>query len=223
MKRILTILSAAILLLGQHAPGQTVPSPKILSLPPGTDIPALKETAKTAIAELMTNFAARQSGSKVQSFVILPLARDIQDGYFTRQFEDAFTHIAGDRDFKLYTREDRQLAAVMKEPEFVSIYEDAVNPATIQKLSLVGAEAVIIPRLGVDVSANGTQVLSVGISVHQVATAQKLWGNEVTKPIPGKLTPEQLVLYVGIGLAALGVLVILVWIKRVFSKASRPR
>lgn len=221
MKRLL--LTTTLLLAATFAHSQGILPSRQLTLPADIDITALKDTGKTAIAEVMTAFAANKAASGSQSYIILPLGRDIDQGYFTLQFENAFTQKAGLAGFKLYTRTDDVLAKVLKEKEFQDNYEDSLNKDTIQKLAFIGAQAVVLPRIDIDRGVDGAVTLRASISVHNVASAEKVWGDEVSRPVPGKLTTREWIIYGAIGLAVLGSLVILLWFIRSVRAAARPR
>lgn len=221
MKHIL--LATALLFTAVAAHAQGIANPRPLNLPADTDISTLKSTGKAAIAELMAAFATNGASKDNKSYIILPLPRDVDQGYFTLQFENAFTQKARAEGYKLYTRTDSVLANVLKEKEFQQNYEDALDKSTIQKLAFIGADAVVLPRIDIDRSSDGTVTLRASISVHNVASAEKVWGDEVTKDIPRPLTTEDWVRRGGIGLAALGGLVVLLWFIGSVRSAARPR
>lgn len=211
----------AALTLSSHAQG--ISQPKPLTLPPDIDMSRLKDAGRKAIAEVLAAFASNNLATGGKSFIILPLGKDIDQGYFTLQFENAFTQKAGAAGYKLYTRTDKVLEKVLTEIEFQQNYEDSLNKATMQKLAIVGAEYVILPRIDIDRSANGALTMRASIGVHNVSTAEKVWGDEGSVVIPGKLTTEEWVRIGAIALAVLGGLVILLWFIRSLRAAARPR
>ncbi len=221
MKHIL--LTAVLLCTAVAAQAQGIANPRPLSLPADTDISALKSTGKVAIAELMAAFAANDAASGSKSYIILPLPRDVDQGYFTLQFENAFTQKAGAAGYKLYTRTDSVLANVLKETEFQQNYEDALDKSTIQKLAFIGAQAVVVPRMDIDRSADGTVTLRASISVHNVATAEKVWGDETSKDMPRGLTTQDWIFRGGIAVGAIIGLLVLLWIIGSVRSAARPR
>ena len=88
-----------------------------------------------------------------------------------------------------------------------------------------GSQSYIILPLTSDIDrgVDGAVTLRASISVHNVATGEKTWGDEVTKSVPGRLTTQQWVMYGAIALGALGVLVIAIWFALAVRKAARPR
>ncbi|MBE7495293.1 MAG: hypothetical protein HS117_10120 [Verrucomicrobiaceae bacterium] len=221
MKPFLTIIALAVTSVLAHAQG--INPPQEITLPPDIDVTVVKDTGKQAITEVLAAFAANKAASGSQSYIILPLGSDIDQGYFTLQFENAFTQKAGAAGFKLYTRTDKTLEKVLTEIGFQQNFADSLDKGTMQKLALVGAQAVVLPRIDLDRGVDGAVTLRASISVHNVATGEKTWGDEVTKPVPGKLTTEQWVMYGAIALGALGVLVVLIWFALAVRKAARPR
>jgi len=214
---------ATFLLLVVSSPAQSIPEPRPINLPSDADITAVKDTGKQAIAELMTAFAAQSAASGSQSYIILPLGSDIDHGYFTLQFENAFTQKAGAAGFKLYTRTDKTLEKVLTEVGFQQNYADSIDKGTMQKLALVGAQAVVLPRIDLDRGSDGSVTLRASMSVHNVATVEKTWGDEVTKPVPGKLTTQQWIMYGAIALGSFVGLLVLLGLLSAVRKAARPR
>lgn len=217
----LLALGLATLPLSTQAQGIALPKP--IELPSNIDMSQLKDAGRKAIADVLAAFTGNQFASGGKSFIILPLGRDIDQGYFTLQFENAFTQKAGAAGYKLYTRTDKVLEKVLTEIEFQQNYEDSLNKSTMQKLAIVGADSVILPRIDIDRSANGALTLRASISVHKVSTAEKVWGDESSVVIPGKRTTEEWVRIGAISLAVLGGLVILIWLIRSVRAAARPR
>lgn len=220
--KLIPILTA-LALTTAFCSAQGIKQPRPINLPPDIDITAVKDTGKLAIAEVLAAFAAHPAASGSQSYIILPLGQDIDQGYFTLQFENAFTQKAGAAGYKLYTRTDKTLEKVLTEIGFQQNYADSLDKGIVQKLALVGAQAVVLPRIDMDRGVDGAVTLRASISVHNVSTGEKTWGDEVTKPVAGKLTTQQWVMYGAIALGALGVLVILVWFLLAVRKAARPR
>lgn len=217
------LLIPTLLLAATFSHAQGIVQPRAIALPPDIDITAVKDTGKAAIAEVLAAFAANPAASGSQSYIILPLGQDVDQGYFTLQFENAFTQKAGAAGYKLYTRTDKTLGKVLTEIGFQQNYSDSLDKSTVQKLALVGAQAVVLPRIDIDRGMGGAVTLRASISVHNVASGEKTWGDEVSKPVPGKLTTEDWVMYGAIGLAVLGGLVILIWLLGAVKRAKTPR
>ena len=218
----LILLSACLLLSVASLPAQGISQPRPLALPADIDIASLKDTGKLAIADVLAAFATNAAASGGQSYIILPLSKDIDQDYFTLQFENAFTQKAKSAGYKLYTRTDKTLEKVLTEIGFQQNYADSLKN-NVQKLALVGAQAVVLPRIDIDKSANGALTLRASISVHNVASGEKTWGDEASRTIPGKLTTEEWGRLGAIVLAVLGGLVVLLWFIRTVRAAARPR
>jgi hypothetical protein len=202
---------------------QGIKQPRPINLSPDIDIAIVKDTGKQAVAEVLAAFAAHPATSGSQSYIILPLGQDIDQGYFTLQFENAFTQKAGAAGYKLYTRTDKTLEKVLTEIGFQQNYTDSLDKSTVQKLALVGAQAVVLPRIDIDRGVDGAVTIRASISVHNIASGEKTWGDEVSKPVPGKLTNQQWVMYGGVALGAFSVLVVLTWFVLALRRAARPR
>ncbi|WP_395744773.1 hypothetical protein [Prosthecobacter sp.] len=216
-------LTATLLLAAATLHAQGIPQPRPLTLPADTDIAVIKDAGRLAIADVLAAFTANEAASGGKSYIILPLGRDIDQGYFTLQFENAFTQKAKSAGYKLYTRADSTLEKVLTEIGFQQNYGDSLEKSTVQKLALVGAQAVVLPRIDIDRSVNGALTLRASISVHNVASGEKTWGDEASQIIPGKYTTADWVRIGAIALAILGGLVILLWFIRSVRAAARPR
>jgi hypothetical protein len=222
MKTSLITFALSFLSVVSMTLAQGISQPKPLNLPADVDTSQLKDAGRKAIAEVLAAFSSNKLASG-ESFIILPLGKDIDQGYFTLQFENMFTQKAGAVGYKLFTRTDKVLEKVLTEIEFQQNFEDSLNKATMQKLSIVGADSVILPRIDIDRNTNGSITLRASIGVHNVSTAEKVWGDEASVEIPGKLTTEAWIRIGAITLAGLGGLVILMWILRSVRAAARPR
>lgn len=197
----------AALTLSSHAQG--ILQPKPLTLPADMDVAAVKDAGKQAAAEVLAAFVASDAAKGGKSFIIMPLGRDVDQGYFTLQFENAFTQRAGAAGYKLYTRADKVLEQVLSEIEFQQNFSDSIDKTTLQKLALIGAQTVVLPRIDIDKSTSGAVTVRASIGVHTIATAEKTWGDEVSKIIPAKHTANDWGRYGGIGFASLGGLAVL--------------
>ncbi|MCB1210778.1 MAG: hypothetical protein KDK97_15760 [Verrucomicrobiales bacterium] len=225
MKPFPLLFSVAVALLASVSAshGQGVLEPRPLSLPADIDIAELKDTGKAAIDDVMAKYADQDVRPDVKTYAILPLGKDVDAGYFTLQFENIFTQRAGAAGYTLYTRRDKVLEQVLVEIDFQQNYADAMKPETRQKLALEGVQAIIRPRIDIDRSANGAITVRANVEVFQVASGQKIWGYEATRVIGAKLTNEQLVHYLMIGLGGLAAVIILFWFLRALMRAARPR
>lgn len=220
--KLLSLTLAVLWAFATTASAQGIAQPRPLTLPQDIDIATLKDAGRDAIARVLADFVANKVGGG-NSYIIMPLAKDIDQGYFTLQFENAFTQKAGAEGYKLYTRTDKVLEKVLTEIEFQQNFEDSLKKGTMQKLALVGANAVILPRIDIDRSGDGTLTLRASISIHNIATGEKLWGNESSNVIQGRITTEQWITRALIALAAFVILMITLWIIRTIRRAARPR
>lgn len=217
-----TSLLIALTLTVISAQAQGIAQPRPMLLPDDIDIATIKDAGRAAIQQVITEFAASKAAAST-SYIIMPLTKDIDQGYFTLQFENAFTQKAGDKDFKLYTRTDKVLEKVLTEIEFQQNYEDSLKQGTLQKLALVGAEAVILPRIDIDRSGDGTVTLRASIGVHNVSSGEKAWGNESSALIPGRITPTHWITRGIYALAGIALLMIFIWFIRTVRWKTNPR
>lgn len=220
--KIHAIITSLLLITGLSAQAQGIAQPRPLLLPAGIDIANLKDAGRVAISQVLKEFADSKSSAN-HSYIIMPLTKDIDQGYFTLQFENAFTQSGRQENFKLYTRSDKVLEKVLAEIEFQQNYADSLDASTAQKLALVGAESVILPRIDIDQSSDGALTLRASIGIHDVKTGQKVWGGEGSAFIPGKTSISQWIMRGIILLAALALLMIGIWFKRTVQRGTRAR
>lgn len=218
----LTTLLTALTLTVISAQAQGITLPRPILLPDDIDIATIKDAGRAAIQQVITEFATSKAAART-SYIIMPLTKDVDQGYFTLQFENAFTQKAGDKGFKLYTRTDKVLEKVLTEIEFQQNYEDSLKQGTLQKLALVGAEAVILPRIDIDRSSDGTLTLRASIGVHNVSSGEKAWGNESSALIPGRITSTHWITRGIMLLAAIALMMIGIWFKRTVQRGTRAR
>lgn len=246
---ILLALSSSLAAFGQaKAPGKTATPVATPAVTPAMKPinwkadPAMTEYAKQAgsiaIADWMETFLAKPLPAK--RYVILPMASDVDDGYFTLQTRNEFASRALGTEFSLYTRDEPEMKVLIDEIRRGDEEGDTMDPETIQQFGrFQGVQGVIRGRVsGVYVgsaNANGirmaddAQLMQVRILLQafEVETGRLLWGTEkvasVMLPddslvIPG--TKRQWILYGAIGLA---VIFLLAFILRGLKAANRPR
>lgn len=218
----LTSLLTVLLLVTGFAQAQGIAQPRPLLLPADIDMATLKDAGRAAISQVMSEFVASNAATST-SYIIMPLTKDVDQGYFTLQFENAFTQSARQKNFKLYTRTDKVLEKVLTEIEFQQNYADSLDASTAQKLSLVGAQSVILPRLDIDRSGDGALTLRASIGIHDVKSGEKVWGSEGSAFIPGKPNATQWVMRGIMLLAAIALLMIGIWFKRTVQRGTRAR
>lgn len=212
----------ALLLAAPVIQAQGIAQPRPLLLPAGMETAKLKDAGRSAITQVINEFISSGSSSST-SYIILPLTKDVDLGYFTLQFENAFTQSAQQKNFKLYTRSDKVLEKVLTEIEFQQNYADSLDASTAQKLALVGAASVILPRIDIDPSSDGSHTLRASIGIHDVKTGQKVWGGESSVLIQGPPNASQWIMRGIMLLAALALLMIGIWFKRTVQRGTRAR
>jgi hypothetical protein len=223
MKPMLIIL-LAVGLSTHWLGGQGLPAPRQLVIDKTVSTEEAKDLGAAAIEELVKKFSDSRGAEGLSSFVIVPLPRDLQDGYFTLQFENAFTQHASAAGYKLYSRGDRALAQILEQAAWGQNFSDVLDPATIQELGkMVDFQAIIYPRIDISRGDSGETIVRANMQILERQTAQVHWSGEVKKAGAMKLSAEQWALYGGIGLGALGVLLVLFWLYRSIQGARRPR
>lgn len=147
-----------------------------------------------AIRQWMTEFIGRGVGPK--RFAVLPLARDIDGGYFTEQARNAFAEASGGTGYALFTRDDATWNALLEEIRRGDQLGDTMDPATIQQFGRIqGVEGVIVGRISgvfsgtartgaggiVTIEGDGRVIqVRVSLQAYAVETGQLLWGGERT-------------------------------------------
>ena len=223
MKRLLTTLLVACALVNSTGFAQGISEPRQIILPAGVDIAQLKTIGKAVIDEVIAEFAAQNPDIQVKKYAFLPLARDVSGRYFTQKFEDAFAKLTTSTGLKLLTRSDAVVAKVVSEIDFNQSYEDVMKSGSATKLNVEGADAIILPKIDIDSSPDGSYTFRASISVHTVGALGQIWGSEVSRVVAAKMTNEQLVHYLMIGLGGLAAVIILFWFLRALIRAARPR
>jgi len=198
-----------------------------------------KQAGSQAVGEWMTDFIGKKFAAK--RYVLLPLAGDVDDGYFTLLARNEFTNHAAGTDYSLYTRDDDESKALIAEIRRGDQEGDTMETTTVQKFGRIqGVQGIIRGRIaGVFIGASPSpggirmaddqQMLQIRIVMQafEVETGRQLWGAEkmatVLLPddsmmIPG--TKRQWVMY---GAAGLLVLIVLIVFLRSMKSAHRPR
>ena len=218
----LSLPAIALLLLLAPARAQQLPAPGAMQLDPRIPIEDARDLGKAAIEEIMAQFTAAKGGQGLTSFVILPLRRDIDAGYFTTQLENAFTQTARSAGQKLYTRNDPAVSQILAQTEWSSAFEDVLDAKTKQELGkIVDAQAVIWPRVDLTIADDGTITARANIQIYERETFQLHWGGEAKRVAVS--WQQRLFRWSGAILIALGGLVILLWFIFAIRRARRPR
>jgi hypothetical protein len=188
------------------------------------ELDRIKELGRAAIEELTTTFSEEFHDAPVSRAAVLPVQRDIDQGYFTLQVENAFSRLGKQVNLEVYTRADEPLAAVLEEIGWNEGFVDAIDPSTVQKLGrLRGADAVVFTRVDVSRLDGGGFSVRAICQVKEVETARNLWGGEIVHRDEPPLSREQLISYAK--MAGILLVVIAVWfrIRSSLRKARRPR
>jgi hypothetical protein len=172
----------------------------------------------------MKKFGEAQGGGTMTSFIVLPLRRDVDGGYLTTQFENAFTQKAKSAGYQLYTGSDEAIAQLLSRTAWVQTNEDMVDPATLRELGkIVDAQAIVIPRVDVSRRSDGTLSVRANMQVYERETFRLHWGDESVQLARAPLSREDMLLWVGLAIAGLGGILVLGWIVRAFKRRVRPR
>jgi hypothetical protein len=241
MKTTLTHLTLGLLLLGS-AVGQTGNDatlqnmPRTFSkpfiVPDGVDIDKLKDAAQAAATDVWKNYIGSITDSKVKSYAVLPLQKDIDGDYVALQLRNKFTEICGPQGLQLYTRMDQEWNTLLKEIAWGENFGDTMDQSTIQKFGRIkGVQALVFSRItGASKTDRDGVKLRVNVQIFEVETGQQLWGKEIVTTQEGSLVQivdAQIVRdyrqWIIIGCAVFGGLIVLFILMKMVAKASRPR
>jgi len=244
-------VTTAVALVAQAAqPATVVPAAQPVAVTPAMKPvawkadPTMTEYAKQAgtlaIEQWVSEFLGKEFAAK--RYAIFPVGSDLDDGYFTLQIRNIFSSAALGSEYSLYTREDPEWAFIVeKEMRMGFDREGMMDEETIARWGREnGVQGAIRGRIsGVFLGqgsgtgglrmADDAQILQVRVLLQafEIETGRLLWGAErfaaVQLPdesliIPG--TKRQWILY---GAGAIGLLLILFIVHRMFLASSRPR
>jgi hypothetical protein len=222
-----SLIFAASLCLGPLSTscyGET-PAPESApwKLPDGVSMDDARDAGKAAISKLMQEYAQSKGDESLASFIVLPLQRDLDQNYFTAQFENAFVKHAG-ADARLYTRNDAAVAEMLKQIAWGQNYQDVLDQSTIQKLgSVVDAQAILFPRLDISVDPSGAIRARANMQIHERKTFRIHWGDEAQAVIEPRYTSDDIIRLLGWTAAGLAVFLILFKLVSAIRRAARPR
>ena len=149
-------------------------------LPESMDLDEAKMAGKAAVAELLNRFFPKARDVGVQSCIVLPLQCDLPGGYLSQQFENLFAQSSDTTGWRVYTRSNMALKALLDQMAWGEKYRDILDPETVQRLGrVVDAEAIILPRADIDPRWDGAVAVRASFSVYLRETLQKPWGDEV--------------------------------------------
>ena len=219
MKRFFAILTATLLAVSAAgaAPASLTPA--------DVDRVALKKTARTAVEEAVAQFVEAQGSEKIKTYALFPVSRDIDDGYCTTLFGEAFTKAANKAGLELITSgSSKEFAKLLEEFAVTQDIEATIDESTKQKIGrIIDYQALLVPRIDVDASPDDTYSLKASIKViYREAGKVRSFGSEFHE-IPGKLSSSDLIRYSLWGAAGLVVLILLLMFLRAMRRAARPR
>lgn len=213
----------------QHMP-QTFSKPYLV--PDGADVDRLKDAAQQAATDVWKNYVSAVTESRLKSFAVLPLQKDIDGDYVALQLRNKFTEICGPQGLQLYTRMDPEWNTLLKEIAWGENFGDTMDQNTIQKFGRIkGVQALVFSRItGASKTDREGVKMRLNVQVFEVETGQQIWGKEIVSLQEGSFVPVmerqwlrdyRQWLMVG-GVALLG-LIILSFLIKMIAKASRPR
>ena len=241
MKTTFTHLALSLVLIGSTF-GQTGDDPTLQNMarnfskpfivPDDVDIDKLKDAAQQAAADVWKNYVGSFIDTKLKSFAVLPLQRDIDGDYVALQLRNKFTEICGPQGLQLYTRMDAEWNTLLKEIAWGDNFGDTMDQGTIQKFGRIkGVQALVFSRItGASKTDKDGVKLRVNVQIFEVETGQQLWGKEIVATQEGSLVQvvdAQIMRdyrqWFVIGGAVLGGLILLYILMKMIAKASRPR
>ena len=210
---------------GQGTSASPVSEPAPMLFPPGTSIESVYDTGNKAILNLFKNFSESRHAPGAKSFILLPLAKDTPNQYFSQQFETELTQHFADKGLKVYTRDNKTLTQIFDFTAWAQTFPEAIDEKTLQSLGgIVDAPAIISPRLDITVDERGTITARANMRIIVRRTAGLppgvSEGYAQMKAIP---TNAELLTWGGYALAAIILLVILRKVSRAVGDARRPR
>ena len=209
--------------------------PQNIVLPAGTDVEKVKDLANEAIAQLVDDFTVQSPAFTSERFAILPLKRDLDDGYLTLQLQNRFSTAGTKAGLELYTRDNTTLNSLLSEIQWGQDFGDTMDTGTIQKFGrIAGVQAVVFSRFDVTTGALGALTVRVNMQAYEVETGRTLWGAEKKASQAPEVTPktaldeakdavDQSRPYWRIAGISLAGLLVFFWIISKVRRASRPR
>jgi hypothetical protein len=233
MKTLLFLLVLPVLASAQST--AVTYKPQKIVLPAGTDTEKIKDLANEAIGQLVDEFAVQSATFQSKRFAILPLKRDLDDGYLTLQLQNHFTTAGAKANLELYTRDNSTLNSLLSEIQWGQDFGDTMKTETIQKFgNITGVQAIVFSRFDVTTGKDGALTVRVNMQAFEVETGRTLWGAEKKAEQAAKITPKTAIEEAQeavnssrpywkaliIGIAAL---LLVLWLLAKVRRASRPR
>ena len=221
----LAIACAALPARAQSTASSPVAEPQPLTLPKGVSIEDVKDTGNKAIEKLLSNFAESRHAPGAKGFILLPLPRDVDHGYFSQQLEAELSQRFADKGLKIYTRNDKTLAQIFDFTAWAQNFQEAIDEKTLQKLGgIVDAPAIISPRLDITVDERGNITARANMRVIERRTAEIPPGvSEGYAQMKAMPSNNDILRWSGYTLAGLIALFLLLKFLGAIRAASRPR
>lgn len=233
MKTLLFLLTLPVLASAQST--AVTYKPQNIVLPAGTDTEKIKDLANEAISQLVDDFAVQSATFQSKRYAILPLKRDLDDGYLTLQLQNRFTTAGAKANLELYTRDNTTLNSLLSEIQWGQDFGDTMDTGTIQKFGrITGVQAIVFSRFDVTTGNLGALIVRVNMQAFEVETGRTLWGAEKKAEQAPKITPKTAIEEASeavnssrpywkslcIGIVAL---IVILWLLAKIRRASRPR
>lgn len=198
--------------------------PLPLIIPVGTEVDQVRDLGKKAIVEIMQRFGEARGGENMESFIVLPLRKDLDQQYFTLQFENAFTQEAKQAGYKLYTRNDKALGELLDQIQWSQNNSDILDPSTIQELGkVVDAQAIVMPRVDITERKDGMLSVRVNMQVYERETFRLHWGDESVIVAKPPLSRDDLLFWTVAGIGCLAFLFMVKSFLGFLGRKLRPR
>lgn len=230
---LLTALTLTVLGLASvtDLPAQTrVYKARDLAVPAELDPEKVKDAGNVALKELLETMLA--SNDLPKKFAILPLERDVDNGYFTMQMRNFFTNQGQQNGYELYTRNDAEWNKILEEIKWGDQFGDTMDAATVQKFGHIkGVQGLLMGRISsISTNDKGEPVVRVTVQAFEVETGRQVWGNEAKGVIKenGEKKSTEFTLeqipggWMAIAGGIIGIFLLFVII-RAIGKAARPR
>jgi hypothetical protein len=234
MKTLLCLLFAFPLLANAQS-NAVAYKPQSIVLPAGVDVEKVKDLANEAVAQLADEFSVQTAALQSRRFAVLPLKRDVDDGYVSMQLQNRLSTAGVKAGVEIYTRDNATLNSLLSEIQWGQDFGDTMDPATIQKFGrITGVQGIIFSRLDVTTGDLGAITVRVNMQAYEVETGRALWGAEKKAVQAAKITPKTAIqeakdvvegsrpYWKIIAYSLLGLLIFL-WLLAKVRRASRPR
>lgn len=234
MKTLLCLLLTLPFIAGAQSTAVNY-KPQPIVLPAGVDVEKVKDLANEAIGQLVDEFSVQTAALQSRRFAVLPLKRDLDDGYVSMQIQNRLSTAGAKAGIEIYTRDNSTLNSLLSEIQWGQDFGDTMDQATIQKFGrITGVQGIIFSRLDITTGDLGAITVRVNMQAYEVETGRTLWGAEKKAGQAAKITPKTAIeeakeavegsrpYWKIIAFSILGLLVFL-WLLAKVRRASRPR